>query len=104
MAQGRSTKIISMMKWIRTSRLPIKNPLSGIKASLGSTAQGFRAQGSGSGVHVSGFRVQGSGFGVQGSGFRVQGTDSGVSTPEFQTLGIKYRGVSIRGDVVLHND
>ena len=28
MAQGRSTKIISMMKWIRTSRLSIKNFLS----------------------------------------------------------------------------
>ena len=28
MAQGRSTKIISMIKWIRTSRLSIKNSLS----------------------------------------------------------------------------
>ena len=28
MAQGRSTKIISMMKWIRTSRFSIKNSLS----------------------------------------------------------------------------
>jgi len=28
MAQGRSTKIISMMKWIRTSRLSIKHSLS----------------------------------------------------------------------------
>ena len=28
MAQGRSTKIISMTKWIRTSRLTIKNSLS----------------------------------------------------------------------------
>ena len=28
MAQGRSTKIISMMKWIRTSRLSMKNSLS----------------------------------------------------------------------------
>ena len=27
MAQGRSTKIISMIKWIRTSRLSIKNSL-----------------------------------------------------------------------------
>jgi len=27
MAQGRSTKITSMIKWIRTSRLPIKNSL-----------------------------------------------------------------------------
>jgi len=28
MAQGRSTKIVSMIKWIRTSRLSIKNSLS----------------------------------------------------------------------------
>ena len=28
MAQGRSTEIISMMKWIRTSRLSIKKSLS----------------------------------------------------------------------------
>ena len=28
MAQGRSTKIISMIRWIRTSRLSIKNSLS----------------------------------------------------------------------------
>ena len=28
MAQGRSTKNISMIKWIRTSRLSIKNSLS----------------------------------------------------------------------------
>ena len=40
MAQGRSTKIISTMKWIRNSRLSIKNSLSKpftlqILASLG---------------------------------------------------------------------
>jgi len=29
MAQGRSSKIISMVQWIRTSRLSIKNSLSG---------------------------------------------------------------------------
>ena len=28
MAQGRSTEIITMIKWIRTSRLSIKNSLS----------------------------------------------------------------------------
>jgi len=28
MAQGRSTKVISMIKWIRTSRLSIKNSLA----------------------------------------------------------------------------
>ena len=36
MAQGRSTKIISTMQWIRTSRLSIKNSLS----ALPSTFQG----------------------------------------------------------------
>ena len=28
MAQGRSTEVIFMIKWTRTSRLSIKNPLS----------------------------------------------------------------------------
>ena len=35
MAQGRSTKIITMIKWIRTIRLSIKNSLS-----LGTRANG----------------------------------------------------------------
>jgi len=34
MAQGRSFKIISMIKWIRTSRLSIKNSLSTVPPSL----------------------------------------------------------------------
>ena len=34
MAQGRSTKIISMIKWIRTSRLSIKNSPSGGRADV----------------------------------------------------------------------
>ena len=33
-AQGRSTKIISMIKWIRTSRLSIKNSLSEVLPSV----------------------------------------------------------------------
>ena len=38
MAQGRSTKIISMIKWIRTSRLSIKNSLfeAGATATIAS--------------------------------------------------------------------
>jgi hypothetical protein len=36
MAQGRSTEIITMMKWIRTSRLSIKNSLS-LKEETGGT-------------------------------------------------------------------
>ena len=31
MAQGRPTKIISMIRWIRTSRLPIKSSLSSLE-------------------------------------------------------------------------
>ena len=56
-------QIISMMKWIRTSRLPIKYFLSVAGGGSRRTC-GFRVQGSGC-------RVQGSGFRVQGSGFRV---------------------------------
>ena len=38
MAQGRSTKIISMIKWIRTSRCSIKNSLSwGVTFAVGPT-------------------------------------------------------------------
>ena len=50
MAQGRSTRIISMMKWIRTSRLSIKNSLShsyvwGLQLGLEVWGLEFRAQG-----------------------------------------------------------
>ena len=38
MAQGRSTKIISMIKWIRTSRLSINNSLSFLRMLQGFTA------------------------------------------------------------------
>ena len=31
MAQGRSTKIILMIKWIQTSRLSLKNSFSGVE-------------------------------------------------------------------------
>ena len=34
MAQGRSTKTISMIKWIRTSRLSIKNSLPDLVLQL----------------------------------------------------------------------
>ena len=56
MAQGRSVKII-WMKWIWTSRLSIKNSLSGVQG-LGVRIQGvgFRIQGFRLRVHVRGFR------------------------------------------------
>ena len=38
MAQGRSTKIITMIQWIRTSRLSIKNSLSGRHPGYGTLA------------------------------------------------------------------
>ena len=48
MAQGRSTKIISMIKWVRSSRLSVKNSLSaGILrgASVGSARSSLTQQG-----------------------------------------------------------
>jgi len=50
--------IITMIKWIPTSRLPIKNSLS--------AAPAFRVRG-----WELAFRVSGLGFRVHGSGFRV---------------------------------
>ena len=47
MAQGRSTETISMIKWIRTSRLSIKNSLSGRPAVL----HGVREEDLGPGRH-----------------------------------------------------
>jgi len=41
MVHGRSTKIISMIKWIRTSRLSVKNSLSG--GQIGNDAELFEA-------------------------------------------------------------
>jgi len=75
--------IITMTKWIRTSRLSIKNSLSGVQGAgsemrvfhpvQGRELLGFMVQGSGCRVQGAGCRVQDSGFRVQGSGFRVQG-------------------------------
>ena len=41
MAQGRSTKIITMIKWIRTSRLSIKNSLSNVNHARGLNTSTF---------------------------------------------------------------
>ena len=58
MAQGRSTEIITMIKWIRTSRLSIKElSLSPLLVQ----GVGFRGEG-----------VWGLGFGVWGLGVWVQ--------------------------------
>jgi len=67
--------IISMTKWIRTSRSSIKNSLSRdrLRTKREVAFKKTRVQGSGFRVQGSGFRVQGSGFRVQGSGFRVLG-------------------------------
>ena len=58
MAQGRSTKIISMIMWTRTSRLSIKVSLSGLLArrerSLALTRERYRRAAPVQGV---GFRV-----------------------------------------------
>ena len=103
MAQGRSTKITSTIRWIRTSRLSIKTLSLGVSTcnpvtknatmvrdvdGSGSCVRvlrvGFRVQGLGFRVYAFGFRVRvhglwfmvrvwGLGFRVQGSGFRVKG-------------------------------
>jgi len=46
MAQDRSTKIISMIKWIRTSRLSMKNSLSTRPLPWQQSALGFRVESS----------------------------------------------------------
>jgi len=95
MAQGRSTKIISMIKWIRTSRLSVKNSLSCAAAAPPSpTAPGLAFKvwrlafgvwrlgngdwGLGSRVEGGGLRVEGLVFGVEGGGLRVEGLGFGV--------------------------
>ena len=76
MAQGRSTKIISMIKWMRTSRLSMKNYLS------------------------LEFRVWGLGFKVQGSGCTARAEESGGACSALSTvragipLGLRVEGVS----------
>ena len=55
MAQGRSTEIISMMKWIETSRFSIQNSFSFREDRRSAVWLGMR---------VSGLRVEWSGFGI----------------------------------------
>ena len=107
MAQGRSTKIVSMIKWIWTSRLATKNSLS-----LWAWGSGFRVSrsvirfpGTGFRVPVFGsrgpflkFRVPGFGFLVSGfafcisdSGFRDSGSSPRVSDFEFRIPGFGIR-------------
>ena len=62
--QGRSTKVISTIKWIRTSRLSIKNSFSLDTPVL---------HGGGLGNWCVGCRVQGLGFWVWGLEFEVDG-------------------------------
>ena len=47
MAQGRSTKIMSTIKWIRTSGLLMKNSLCVARLAFGSSGLEFRILGSG---------------------------------------------------------
>jgi hypothetical protein len=84
MAQGRSTQIISMIEWIRTSRLPIKNSLLdllGAEALLldARVQPDFVLRDQCFGLRVSGsrscFTMSASGFGfrVQGVGYMASG-------------------------------
>jgi len=70
MAQGRSTRIISMTKWIRSSRLSIKNCLS-----LGDEWTVLHP-GTGTGYHPTALRTVGS-YGRGGDGRRVDCPTSG---------------------------
>ena len=105
--------IITMMKWIRTSRLSIKNSLStlntyrwnrvehlghrvevlGLKASHPSASaigsqipplSGFRVQDLACRVQGAGCRVQAAGCRVQGAGCRVQGAGCRVQGAGFR--------------------
>ena len=92
MAQGRSTIIISVIMWIWTSRLSIKNSLSHPRRPPLSRqcpephfarqpcqkSTGLRVWGSGFRGQGLELRVQGSGFMVQGLGLRVWGLGFGV--------------------------
>jgi len=94
--------IITTIKWIRTSRLSIKNS---VLYSL-CTVEGASAEEAhdedllllpvGCGVKGSGFRVQGSGFRVQGSGFRIRGLGFARSARRAPWLAGRSRG-SMRG-------
>ena len=68
MAQGRSTKIISMIKWIRTSRLSIN--------SLSLSQGGYRGGGFARGVEHRGRELQG----VRGHFERLQRETSLLTT------------------------
>ena len=53
MAKGRSSKIVSMMKWIRTSRLSIKNSLFLGRARLGTELIDIRGPSSAANFSIS---------------------------------------------------
>ena len=72
MAQGQSNTIISMIEWIRTSRLSIKNSLSWELKNLKDPKEHFLQSGAeGHGAHTEGlgFRVWNLWFGTLGVGF-----------------------------------
>ena len=84
MAQDRFTKIISMIKWIRTSRLSTKNSLSrkygrDLVEAKGEGTRAKHVRAVHPQRHLFGFQVWGFGFRVSGFGFRVSGFGSRVS-------------------------
>jgi len=72
MAQGRSTKIISIIKWTRAKTLSMKNSLSNRNSGAYNGVEGVRA---GVGLAAPQEAMPGFGFRVSGSGFRVQGLE-----------------------------
>ena len=69
MAQGRSTKVVSMMKWIRTRRLSIKKSLP-LARRAGQEGGAVRGGGWGAGAGAQG-RAEGVGGGGGGGGRSV---------------------------------
>ena len=78
MAQGRSTKIITMIKWIRTIRLSIKNSLSETQCELAAERRSAAKRragttGTGGGAKSGGKRGKGKGK-AGGMGLTVPGS------------------------------
>jgi len=83
--------IITMIKWIRTSTLSIKNSLCAPSEGLRGKSVYYRVQGLGFRVSGFGFRVSGLGFRVSGFGYRVQGFGFRVSGFGFRVSGFGFR-------------
>ena len=98
MAQSRSTKIISMIQWIRTSRLSIKDSLDAPGTAL-KDGERYSAMQAATFVASCTLRVWCLVFGVEGSGCRVQGVLWGLG---FRVYRLAF-GEGIEGCNFLHS-